>query len=87
MLIRLDPVRVDADAADVAAVTQTVVRSWYSLQSGLSGTAGMAGDDEGAEQWGLAYDKVAPEMNDTILSVAQVLNESPRCVRRLCCWC
>ena len=73
-MIRLDPTRIDGDAADVGAASASLIRAWNALHGSLSGTAGMAGDDEGAEQWGLAYDKVVPEMDDTIESVSDVLN-------------
>ena len=66
-LVKVDPFRLVADGDDLSAVATAIMRAWTNLESDLSGTAGMAGDDEGAENWARDYDELGAVMNNNAM--------------------
>ncbi|TBN55549.1 hypothetical protein EYE40_15230 [Glaciihabitans arcticus] len=71
--VRVDPFRLAADGDDIAAVAEAVIRAWTNVENDLAGTAGMAGDDEGAENWARDYDELGKIMNNAAMGCVTAL--------------
>ncbi|WP_420365708.1 hypothetical protein AAEP80_01730 [Curtobacterium sp. L3-7] len=58
-MVRLNAFGLAADGDDVSGVAHDISTAWSTLHSALHGTAGMAGDDESAEEFAHVYDSQA----------------------------
>ncbi|TWX38512.1 hypothetical protein ES689_07715 [Frigoribacterium sp. ACAM 257] len=57
--VRLNAFGLVTDGSEMSTIASDVTAAWTSLSSSLSGSAGMAGDDELAEDWSPDYDDSA----------------------------
>jgi hypothetical protein len=57
--VRLNAFGLVTDGSEMSTIASDVTAAWTSLSSSLSGSAGMAGDDELAEDWSPDYDDAA----------------------------
>jgi hypothetical protein len=72
-IVKLDPSRYTADGNELYSAATTLASAWRSASSTLSGLSGMAGDDDGAEEFAPDYDKAAQHAADRTVAIVNVL--------------